>query len=47
MAASVKIDKKSLSATCNPIELGCLDLREEVNTGKTLSIVCGEVNAFR
>ena len=43
----MKIDKKSLSATCSPMVLGCLDLREEVITGKTLSIVCGEVNTFR
>ena len=41
-AASVKMDKNSLSATCNPMELACLDLREDVITGKTLSIVYGE-----
>lgn len=40
----MKIDKKSLSAMCNPMEFACLDLREEVITGRTLSIVCGEVN---
>lgn len=39
------MDKKSLSATCNPMELVCLDLREEVMTGKTLSMVCGEVSS--
>jgi uncharacterized protein YlxP (DUF503 family) len=46
-AASVKMFKNSLSATCNPMELVCLDLREEVITGKTLSMVYAEVSTFR
>ena len=46
-AASVKMDKNSLSATCNPMELACLDLREDVITGKTLSMVCGEVSTLK
>lgn len=46
VAASVKMDKNSLSATWSPIELACLDLREEVITGKTLSMVCGKVSTF-
>lgn len=41
------MDKNSLSATCNPMELACLALREDVMTGKTLSIVCGEVSTSR
>ena len=41
------MDKKSLSARCNSVELACLDFREEVITGKTLSIVCGEVNTLK
>lgn len=45
-AASVKIDRNSLSATCSPMVLVCLTLREEVITGKTLSIVCGKVSAL-
>jgi hypothetical protein len=47
LAASVKMDKKSLSATCNSMELVCLDFRAEVMTGKILSIVYGEVNTFK
>ena len=38
------MDKNSLSATCSPMVLVCLDLREEVITGKTLSMVCGKVS---
>ena len=38
--------KNSLNATCSPMELACLDLREEVITGKTLSMVCGKVSTF-
>lgn len=45
-AASVKMDKKSLSATCSPMVLVCLDLREDVITGKTLSMVCHEVRVL-
>ena len=45
-AASVKIDKNSLSATCNPMVFVCLALREEVITGKMLSMVCGKVSTL-
>ena len=45
-AASVKMDKNSLSATCSPMVFVCLDLREEVITGKTLSMVCRGVSAL-
>jgi len=38
------MDKNSLSATCSPMVLVCLALKEEVITGKTLSMVCGKVS---
>jgi hypothetical protein len=46
LAASVKIDKKSLSAMYNPVELVYLDLRVETIAGKMLSMVCDGISAF-